>query len=75
MMGLSPVVIPPDRLPDIMRVLGRFSPATYATSALRQALLAPVAAKMALDLAVLVGFAAATFWLVGRKMDWRNSGL
>ena len=71
-LGLGPVVIPPDRLLDIMRVLGLFRPTTYAASALRQALLGPVAAKIALDLAVLVGFAAVTFWLVGCKMDWRQ---
>jgi ABC-2 type transport system permease protein len=72
MLGLGPVVIPPDRLPDIMLVLGHLSPATYAASALRQALLGPVTAKIVLDLVVLVGFAAGTFWLVGREMDWRQ---
>jgi ABC-2 type transport system permease protein len=33
MLGLGPVLIPPDRLPGIMLILGRLSPATYAASA------------------------------------------
>jgi ABC-2 type transport system permease protein len=72
MLGLGPVVVPPDRLPDIMLVLGRFSPATYAASALRQALLGPVTRQIVYDLAVLAGFGAMIFGLVGRKMDWRH---
>jgi ABC-2 type transport system permease protein len=42
MAGLGPVVVPPDRLPRFLVLLGRFSPATYAASALRQAFLGPV---------------------------------
>ena len=70
---LLPMVIPPDRLPDIMLFLGQFSPATYAASALRQALLGPVSGQIAVDLAVLAGVSVVIFWLVGRKMDWRQS--
>jgi ABC-2 type transport system permease protein len=73
MLGLGPVVIPPDRLPGVALFLGRFSPATYAASAARQALLGPLTGQIALDLAALVGFTLVTFWLVGRKMDWRQS--
>lgn len=73
MLGLGPVLIPPSRLPDVMLVLGRFSPATYAASALRQALLGPLTGQIFLDLAALTGVAAVVLWLVGRKMDWRQN--
>ena len=55
-----------------MVTLGRFSPATYAASALRQALLGPLTGQIVLDLAALAGFTAVVLWLVGRKMDWRQ---
>jgi ABC-2 type transport system permease protein len=73
MTGLGPVVIPPNRLPKVTLFLGRFSPATYAASALRQALLGPLTGQIVLDLAFLAGFTVIVFWLVGRKMDWRQS--
>jgi len=72
MAGLGPVIMPPDRLPWFMVELGRLSPATYAASALRQALLGPLMPRIAIDLAVLCGFAIGIFWLVQRKMDWRQ---
>ncbi len=72
MLGLGPVVIPPDRLPDIMLTLGYLSPATYAASALRQTLLGPVTGRIVPDLIVLMGMIALVFWLVGKKMDWRQ---
>jgi ABC-2 type transport system permease protein len=72
MLGLGPVLIPPERLPDLMLMLGRFSPATYAASALRQSLLGPLTNHILVDLAALMGFTVLIFWLVGRKMDWRQ---
>jgi ABC-2 type transport system permease protein len=68
--GLGPVVIPPDRLPPILLILGRLSPATYAASAFRQALLGPVTGQMWIDLAVLALVGAATLWYVERKLAW-----
>jgi ABC-2 type transport system permease protein len=72
LLGLGPVIVPPGRLPGIMLTLGRLSPATYAASALRQALLGPLTSHIWLDLVVLVGLSAAIFWLVGLEMDWRQ---
>ena len=72
MAALGPVAVPPGRLPAAVLALGRLSPATYAASALRQALLGPVTGQMAIDLAILAGFSVTIFWLVGRKMDWRQ---
>jgi len=72
LLGLGPVIVPPGRLPSIMLTLGRVSPATYAASALRQALLGPLTPHLWLDLAVLVGLSVVIFWLVGLEMDWRQ---
>ncbi len=72
MAGLGAVIIPPSQLPGWLVELGRLSPATYAGSALRQALMGPVTAKIVGDLAALAGFSAVTFWLAGRKLDWRQ---
>lgn len=55
-----------------MLALGRLSPATYAASALRQALLGPLTGQIVVDLVVLAGVTVVVFWLVGRKMDWRQ---
>jgi ABC-2 type transport system permease protein len=73
MAGLGPVVIPPDRLPPVLLLLGRLSPATYAASALRQALLGPLTGQIVVDLLVLVGLGGVTFWIVGHRMDWRQA--
>jgi ABC-2 type transport system permease protein len=72
MAGLGPVVIPPERLPRLLVLMGRFSPATYAGSALRQALLGPVTGQIAMDVAVLAGITVAVFALVGWVIDWRQ---
>jgi ABC-2 type transport system permease protein len=72
MAALGPVVVPPSRLPHALIVLGHLSPATYAASALRQALLGPVTWRIGLDLGVLACTTAAVYLLVGRTMDWRQ---
>ena len=71
--GLGPVVVPPERLPAVMVGLGKLSPATYAASAMRQALLGPVTGQLLADLALLLAIATIVLWLVGHKMDWRQS--
>jgi ABC-2 type transport system permease protein len=71
MLFIGPVIIPGDRLPEFLLILGYLSPATYAASALRQTLLAPITGQLIVDIIALLGFALLTFWLVGRKLDWR----
>jgi ABC-2 type transport system permease protein len=73
MAGLGPVVVPPDRLPRVLLILGRLNPATYAASALRQAVIGPLTRYVAIDLAVLVGTGTAILWTVSRALDWRQS--
>lgn len=65
------MIIPGDRLPEFLLILGYLSPATYAVSALRQTLIAPITEKLMVYIIALLGFALLTFWLVGRKLDWR----
>ncbi len=72
MLAIGPVLIPPDRLPGWLVWLGFLSPATYAASALRQVLLGPLTSRLLLDSAVLAACIIISFWLVDRKMDWRE---
>ncbi len=72
MLTIGPVLIPPDRLPDWLVWLGFLSPATYAASALRQVLLGPLTTRLLLDVTVLSACILASFWMVDRKMDWRE---
>ena len=74
LVGFGPVIIPPDRLPDIIETLSVLSPATYAASALRQTVLdMPDRIPLAVDLLALAGFLIGSLWVVGRRMDWRSA--
>lgn len=73
MLFIGPVIIPGDRLPNIMLLIGHLSPATYAASALRQALLEPLNWQIIYNLAALVGLSIVFFWIAALKMDWRQN--
>jgi ABC-2 type transport system permease protein len=72
LLALGPVVIPPDRLPNFLLVLGRFSPSTDASSALRLVLLGPITSQVAWDTAALLLFKVVSFIVVGRSLQWRR---
>ena len=72
MLTMGPALIPADRLPDWLVWLGFLSPATYAASALRKALLGPLTNRLLLDVAALLLFIFLSFWMVNRRMDWRK---
>ncbi|MGB1254047.1 MAG: ABC transporter permease [Candidatus Promineifilaceae bacterium] len=72
MMSLGAVVVPPEKLPELLVFFGRISPATYAASALRQTLLGPLTTQLWIDLIALGIFTFAVFWMVERKLDWRE---
>lgn len=72
MTALGPVIVPPDRLPGFMVFLGHFSPATYAASALRQVMVGPVTARLALDMLVLCAVTAVSMAWVGWRMGRRE---
>lgn len=73
MTALGPVIVPPERLPGFMLFLGYFSPATYAASALRQVMIGPVTARLAVDLFVLCAVTVASMawvsWRMGRQEE------
>lgn len=71
-MILGPVLIPPQNLPNLMRMAGWVSPATYGASALRQTLLGPVTWRLSVDLIALLLFTIGFMLLVDRTMDWRE---
>jgi ABC-2 type transport system permease protein len=66
------VVIPARNLPRPLYYLGFANPATYAASAIRQALLGPLTARLALDATALVLFTLLVFVLVVRKVRWQK---
>jgi ABC-2 type transport system permease protein len=71
---LGPVLIPAEQLPDLVKMVGLLSPATYAASALRQTLLGtPDSLPLALDIVLLAGIMLGLLWLVGQRMDWRQA--
>ena len=72
MLGIGPVIFPPERLPDLLLKVGTISPATYAASAIRQTLLGPVTLQLFIDLLVLLMMGFVMFWIASRKMDWRQ---
>jgi len=74
LMGLVPVIVPPDRLPALLLKLGYLNPAAYAASALRQTLLGPLTYRLVVDLLFLFLLSVVVLWLVGRRMDWRRAG-
>jgi ABC-2 type transport system permease protein len=73
MAALGPVVVPPERLPNVLLWLGWLNPATYAASALRQAVLGPLTGRMIWDLIALLGSTILVFAVVGRRLDWRRN--
>jgi len=74
LLASGPVVIPLDRFPGFMSVLSLLSPATYAASALRQTVLGmPDRIPLIVDIGVLSAILIASLWVVGRRMDWRQS--
>ena len=69
---IGPVLIPPERLPDILVRLGYLSPATYAASAFRQTIIGPITERLILDLVVLSVFLLIIFLTVDKKIKWRG---
>ena len=73
LMTMGPVVIPLERLPQLFQVLGLFSPATYAASALRQVVLGmPDRIPLAVNIMMLAAISSLLLWFVSRRMDWRQ---
>ena len=71
MTSLGPVVVPPHRFPQVVNVLGNFSPAPFAASAFRQVLVGPVTAILIRDLAILSAWSMVSLWLVTKRINKR----
>ena len=70
--GIGAVIIPPDRLPEWLVQLGVLNPATYASSALREALLGGVTSYRT-NIPILIIFGIVSFWLASRTIEWRKT--
>jgi ABC-2 type transport system permease protein len=68
---LSPLLIPEEQLPMVLRLTARLIPVTYAVDSFRSALQGTVDARMAINLAILGGFAGGFLYLAVHKLDWR----
>lgn len=66
---IGPVLLPASRLPEILQLVGYFSPATYAASALKQVLLQPITQYIIVDFIALIGSSLLIFWLVSRRLN------
>jgi ABC-2 type transport system permease protein len=73
LLAVGPVIIPADALPGVVQVIGLFSPATYAASALRQVVLGlPDRIPLAVDMLALTVLLLGFLWLVAQRIDWRE---
>jgi ABC-2 type transport system permease protein len=73
LLAVGPVIIPADALPGVVQVIGLFSPATYAASALRQEVLGlPDRIPLAVDMLALTVLLLGFLWLVAQRIDWRE---
>jgi ABC-2 type transport system permease protein len=70
---LSPLMIPPEAMPAILRLTARFIPTTYVAEAFRAALRGVYDTGFAVNVALLVLFAVGFLWLVQQKLDWRSA--
>jgi ABC-2 type transport system permease protein len=69
---LSPVLVPADRLPDILRLTSRLMPVSYAVEALRHLLVGTVNGAVLRDLAILTAFAVVALAVAAGRLDWRR---
>lgn len=73
MLALGPVILPADRLPAVLQLVGLLSPASHAAGALRQTLLrTEEAVPLWGHLAALLVITVVLFWLVSARLDWRQ---
>lgn len=70
-MFASPVLIPEDRLPAVLRWLALVLPPTYAADGFRRAILGTFDARLDLDLGVLAACALVSLIGVARGLRWR----
>jgi len=73
LLGFSNVLVPEERAPVFMNVIGHFLPSTYAADALRRSLTNSFGSAFWLDIGFLLIFDLAAMVFVARKMEWRRA--
>lgn len=68
---LSPMLVRPEQLPLLLRILAFFVPTTYVADLFRAILGGQTQLSPLLDLVVIVACSVVSLFLVQRKMDWR----
>lgn len=71
LLAAGPVIVPADRLPDVVEAVGNLNPAAYAASALRQGLIGPVTGRVIVDIAVLGVFSGVSLAIAGALVGKR----
>ncbi len=71
-MGVGPVLIPAEKLPQTVAFLGQFLPSTHAAEALRGTFKGVYDGAFFFHLGFLVVFDIAAMLFVGYKMEWRR---
>ncbi|NWJ44456.1 MAG: ABC transporter permease [Chloroflexi bacterium] len=72
-MGLSPILVAADRLPEFVQWIGKALPSTYAAEALRLSLIGQFNEKFWLDVVILLVVNTLIMLYVGSKMEWRSA--
>ncbi len=70
---LSPILIPPESVPAILRVTATIMPTTDVADAFRSALAGNFGPGLTYDVLILLAYVTGFLTLVHRKLDWRAS--
>lgn len=71
-LGVGDVLLPAERLPEVLNFLSYFLPCRYAAGALRQSLSGDFSGGFWLNLGMLLLFNLTAFLFVAFKMEWRR---
>ena len=70
-MFLSPILVPFENLPSLLRFTSGFLPTSYAADAFRFAMGGEAMRTVSLNLGILALFAVGLLYLATRRLDWR----
>ena len=68
---MTPVLLTPEMLPDVLRIVGYVFPTTYIAAALRIVLSEGWTSEVAKYFAILVLYVCGAFYVISWKLDWR----
>jgi ABC-2 type transport system permease protein len=67
---LSPILIPLDRFPAPLRIIGNLLPSTFAVRALQDALLGQISGATMANIGIVAAFTAGFLFAADRMLDW-----